>query len=100
MALQPIVENAVRHGMGQSEEPVLIEVAVARANSHLTLMVTDDGPGCSDGAFEGTGIGLSNTRARLNRIYGDGASFKAENRTPRGVRVTMQVPYRTGEEDR
>lgn len=100
MALQPIVENAVRHGMGQSEEPVLIEVAVARGNSHLTLMVTDDGPGCSDGAFEGTGIGLSNTRARLNRIYGDGASFKAENRAPRGVRVTMQVPYRTGEEDR
>ena len=100
MALQPIVENAVRHGMGQSEEPVLIEVAVARANGHLTLVVTDDGPGCSGGAFEGKGIGLSNTRARLSRIYGDAARFEAENREPRGVRVTMQVPYRTGEEER
>ena len=46
MALQPLVENAVRHGLGQSEEPVLIHVAVSSADGRLTLTVTDDGPLC------------------------------------------------------
>jgi sensor histidine kinase YesM len=95
MALQPIVENAVRHGLGQSEEPVLIHVSVSRSDGHLNLTVTDDGPGCPESAFEGKGIGLSNTRTRLQRIYGAEARFSAENRAPRGVQVTMTLPYRT-----
>src|SRR5215472_16516006 len=99
MALQPIVENAVRHGLGQSEEPVLIHVSVSRANGSLTLTVTDDGPGCATPVFDGKGIGLTNTRNRLQRLYGDGATLSAENRVPRGVRVTMTLPYRTGRAD-
>ena len=96
MALQPIVENAVRHGLGQSEEPVLIHVSVSRANGQLMLTVTDDGPGCSTPVFWEKGIGLTNTRNRLNRLYGAGATLSAENRFPRGVQVTMTLPYRTG----
>jgi len=96
MALQPIVENAVRHGLGQSEEPVLIHVTVSRANGHLTLTVTDDGPGCPTAVFEEKGIGLANTRNRLKRLYGVQATLAAENRLPRGVQVTMTLPYRTG----
>jgi two-component system LytT family sensor kinase len=96
MALQPIVENAVRHGLGQSEEPVLIHVQIARMNGHLELTVTDDGPGCPTPLFEKTGIGLANTRSRLNRLYGTGATLSAENRSPHGVQVTMTLPYRTG----
>src|SRR5215472_15675233 len=96
MALQPIVENAVRHGLGQSEEPVLIHISVSRANGHLTLMVTDDGPGCPTSVFEEKGIGLTNTRNRLKRLYGAEATLSAENRLPRGVQVTMTLPYRTG----
>jgi LytS/YehU family sensor histidine kinase len=96
MALQPIVENAVRHGLGQSEEPVLIHVSVSRANGHLMLTVTDDGPGCSTPVFGEKGIGLANTRNRLKRLYGAGATLSAENRLPRGVQVTMTLPYRTG----
>lgn len=99
MALQPIVENAVRHGLGQSEEPVLIHVIVSRADGHLTLTVMDDGPGCPAGVFDGKGIGLSNTRNRLQRIYGAEAVFSAENRAPRGVQVTMTLPYRTRREE-
>jgi hypothetical protein len=95
MALQPIVENAVRHGLGQSEEPVLIQVGVARANGYLTLTVTDDGPGCPTPVFEGKGIGLTNTKNRLKRLYGAEAALSAENRLPRGVRVTMTLPYHT-----
>ncbi|HKE24401.1 MAG TPA: histidine kinase [Bryobacteraceae bacterium] len=99
MALQPIVENAVRHGLGQSEEPVLIHVSVSRVDGHLTLTVTDDGPGCPGTVFEGKGIGLSNTRNRLSRIYGAQATFSAKNRVPRGVQVTMTLPYRTQPEE-
>jgi two-component system, LytTR family, sensor kinase len=96
MALQPIVENAVRHGLGQSEGPVLIHVSVSRTNAHLTLTVTDDGPGCPGPVFAGKGIGLTNTRNRLQRLYGANATLSAENRLPRGVQVTMTLPYRAG----
>ena len=95
MALQPLVENAVRHGLGQSEEPVLIQVGVASVNGHLALTVTDDGPGCPTSVFEEKGIGLTNTRNRLKRLYGAGATLTLENRLPRGVQVTMTLPYRT-----
>jgi LytS/YehU family sensor histidine kinase len=96
MALQPLVENAVRHGLGQSEEPVLIHVGVSSVNGHLTLTVTDDGPGCPTPVFEEKGIGLTNTRNRLKRLYGSEATLSMENRVPRGVQVTMTLPYRTG----
>jgi sensor histidine kinase YesM len=94
MVLQPIVENAVRHGLGQSEEPVLIHVSVCRVNGQLALTVEDDGPGCPDPVFRDKGIGLANTKNRLHRLYGEGATFTAENRVPRGVQVTMVLPYR------
>jgi two-component system LytT family sensor kinase len=96
MALQPIVENAVRHGLGQSEEPVLIHVSASRVNGRLALTVIDDGPGCPTPGFGKKGIGLSNTQNRLQRLYGVEATFSAENRIPRGVQVTMTLPYRTG----
>jgi two-component system, LytTR family, sensor kinase len=98
MVLQPIVENAVRHGLGQSEEPVLIHVNACRVNGQLALTVADDGPGCPDPGQKGIGrqkgIGLTNTRDRLHRLYGEAATFSAENRVPRGVQVTMVLPYR------
>jgi LytS/YehU family sensor histidine kinase len=95
MALQPIVENAVRHGLGQSEEPVLIHVTASRLNGYLTLTVTDDGPGCPAPVFEKKGIGLTNTQNRLRGLYGEEATFSLENRAPRGVQVTMTLPYHT-----
>jgi two-component system LytT family sensor kinase len=94
MVLQPIVENSVRHGLGQSEEPVLIHVSISRVNGQLALTVEDDGPGCPDSVFNEKGIGLTNTRDRLKRLYGAEATFVAENRLPRGVQVTMTLPYR------
>ena len=96
MALQPLVENAVRHGLGRSEEPVLIQVGVSSANGHLTLTVTDDGPGCPTDVSQSKGLGRSNTRSRLKRLYGSEASLSVENRAPRGVQVTMTLPLRTG----
>jgi len=93
MVLQPIVENAVRHGLGQSEEAVTIEVGAASSNGSLALVVSDDGPGLSS-AKSGSGIGLTNTADRLSRLYGDRARLAVEQTAGRGVRVTITLPMR------
>jgi two-component system LytT family sensor kinase len=95
MVLQPIVENAVRHGLGQSEDAVTIDVTAAASNGALTLVVSDDGPGLSSSGTVQAGIGLTNTRNRLTHLYGDEGRLALERETPRGVRVTVRMPYRT-----
>ena len=97
MVLQPIVENAVRHGLGQSEEAVSIDIAARRINGQLVLTVSDDGPGCAEGGLERKGVGLTNTDNRLRALYDGAASLRVERRAPRGVRVTVALPFH-GEE--
>ncbi len=92
MVLQPIVENAIRHGLGRSEDAVLIEVRADGTDGTLVLSVTDNGPGSTSPGFEGQGIGLPNTRNRLKRLYGARATLLAENTLPRGVRITVTLP--------
>jgi LytS/YehU family sensor histidine kinase len=93
MALQPIVENAVRHGLARSEKAVLIEVEARREADDMVLTVQDDGPGNLPAGFEGKGIGLTNTRNRLERLYGERFSLSIQNRTPHGVLVKMVLPF-------
>jgi len=95
MVLQPIVENAVRHGLGQSEEAVTIEVVATSSNGALTLVVSDDGPGLLAPRPDRAGIGLTNTRNRLARLYGERAHLAIEQAAERGVRVTITLPMRT-----
>ena len=95
MVLQPIVENAVRHGLGQSEDPVSVEVQARRSADHLVLVVSDDGPGISPQRTAGQGIGLGNTRGRLNRLYGSAAKLTAESTNPHGARITITLPWRS-----
>jgi two-component system LytT family sensor kinase len=121
MGLQPIVENAVRHGTSVSETGGTIRLTANRIAETLVLEVSDDGPGLSRSArassapaevarhadrasFESVGepggeprrgIGLDNTRARLRELYGDRASLSIANGSPSGAVVTMVLPYRT-----
>ena len=95
MVLQPIVENAVRHGLGQSEEAVTIEVVATSSNGSLNLIVSDDGPGLLSAKPGRSGIGLTNTRNRLARLYGDSAHLVIRQTAGRGVRVTITLPIRT-----
>jgi two-component system, LytTR family, sensor kinase len=95
MVLQPIVENAVRHGLGQSEEAVTVEVTTTTSNGSLNLIVSDDGPGLLSPKPGRSGIGLTNIRNRLARLYGDTAHLVLEPAPGRGVRVTVTLPIRT-----
>lgn len=93
MGLQPIVENAVRHGVGRSSLAGKIEVRASRVGEVLQLTVSDDGPGPPIGQSQGTGIGLANTRARLHQLYGETAGLALENGAAGGAMATMVLPY-------
>jgi len=94
MGLQPIVENAVRHGIGKSSAAGKIQITAARVNGMLELKVEDDGPGLPpDGLTTSRGIGLANTRLRLQQLYGEAARLALENGEHGGAAVTMLIPY-------
>jgi len=97
MVLQPIVENAIRHGLGQSEEAVAIDIQARRRDGQLLLTVADDGPGPSAGVLHRRGVGLTNTENRLAALYGAAGVLRVESQVPRGVRVTVAVPFRREE---
>ncbi len=95
MGLQPIVENAIRHGVGRSSAAGEIRISASRLNGRLEVRVQDDGPGFAGSSFvEGRGIGLANIRARLHQLYGEAGQLTVENREPRGATVTILLPYR------
>jgi len=95
MVLQPIVENAIKHGLARSEKSVLIEIRAEIQNDVLMLTVSDDGPGSGTSMLSGKGIGLSNTRDRLKYLYGSQGVLRAENKSPHGVIVTVLLPFHT-----
>jgi two-component system, LytTR family, sensor kinase len=93
--LQPIVENAIRHGIGRSSSAGRILISASKIDRTLQLRVQDDGPGLSPSdSFEDQGIGLANTRARLQQLYGQAAGLEIENCKGGGAVVTMNFPYR------
>jgi two-component system, LytTR family, sensor kinase len=92
--LQPIVENAVRHGIARLDRPGLVEVRAARAGAELFISVLDDGPGISPESSSREGIGLANTRARLEKHYGEMQSLRYSNRDEGGLMVEIRIPLR------
>lgn len=97
--LQPLVENALRHGVGRSPLGGRLEIGADVYGGELRLWVLDDGPRGAPpahgaGEESGPGIGLSNTRARLSRLYGPGASLGLESLESGGTRAVIRVPVR------
>ena len=94
MGLQPIVENAVRHGISRSSAAGRIQITAARMNGVLEVNVQDDGPGFPPAnSAANSGIGLANIRARLRQLYGDQAKLTVENGPHGGACVTLTLPY-------
>lgn len=94
--LQPLVENALQHGIARHAGAGRVTVSAERRNGALHLCVTDDGPGLSkdERAFPQEGIGLSNTRQRLRQLYKDEQSLKLETPIEGGLRVELTIPYK------
>ena len=97
LMLQPIVENAIRHGVEKRASPTTVTVGASTDGRQLRLWVADDGPGFrgTAGAPGGPGVGISNTRRRVAQLYGDGASVAMEDGSPSGTIVTIRLPLHT-----
>lgn len=98
LILQPIVENAIRHGISPRTEPGHIEIEARRFNGTLQVQVTDNGPGLSSNGNTGRilkeGVGLSNTQARLQQLYGMQQRLDLANTTKGGLTVTLEIPFK------
>jgi len=96
LILQPVVENALRHGLWPCEEGGALAIAARRSGAELELEVTDQGVGLAPGfdPERSTGVGLANVRGRLTRMYGADAGLEVSAGAARGVRVRIRVPYR------
>jgi LytS/YehU family sensor histidine kinase len=90
--LQPIVENAIRHGIANCENEGLVEASARLDGRTLHLRVRDSGPGLSDRSQNGYGIGLRNTRERLAHFYRDEYAMKAEPLDAGGFEVAIAIP--------
>jgi two-component system LytT family sensor kinase len=95
LLLQPIVENAILHGVAPKTGPGRVEVAGRVEGGRLHLEVTDDGPGLPDNRRIIEGVGLANTRERIGKIYGDAGKMRIRNRPTGGVSVEIVIPCRT-----
>jgi len=98
LLLQPLVENAVRHGVAVRETPTCIALSAKADGDRVRITLRDEGPGLPAGFDEATisGVGLCNTRARLAHAYGGGAFFSIQSAVGGGTEVRMLLPIEAG----
>jgi len=107
MILQPLIENSIKHGLEPRISGGTITIRSRLSDGRLMIEVEDDGVGIAPGRqhssgvlHQGTGIGMSNVRERLEVLFGDAASFDVTSRPGRGTHITMEMPaagYEDGE---
>jgi sensor histidine kinase YesM len=90
LILQPLIENAILHGVAATTRPGVLTIRASCDDRYLHLQVRDTGPGLSQDGKAHTGIGLSNTQTRLQRLYGPGQRFELLN--DNGLIVNIQIP--------
>jgi len=94
LILQPMVENAVKHGIAKRAQGGAIKISAFRSNGRLTLSVYNDGPNLlQDWDATQSGIGIANTRTRLQSLYGNDFELSIRNQAPGGVEVSVSVPF-------
>ena len=99
LVLQPLVENAIRHGIARQAAARCLRIVATRSESTLALAVQDDGPGLSSSPpSRRTGLGLANTRRRLEQLYGGRGMLTVQNAPEGGVIATVVVPFHVSPE--
>jgi two-component system LytT family sensor kinase len=94
LILQPMVENAIKHGIAKRAQGGAIKISASRSNGRLTLNVYNDGPNLPrDWDRAQLGIGMTNTRTRLRSLYGDEFALSMRNQAPGGVEVSISLPF-------
>jgi two-component system, LytTR family, sensor kinase len=96
LLLQPIVENSLKHGIGPKTSTGQIHIRAVRQNGWLKVEVHDNGEGVSDSELAGifsSGLGLSNTKARLEQLYGSNFKFQLRNAETGGLVTTLCLPH-------
>ena len=96
LLLQPLVENAIKYGIARSEDGGHLKIAARVFAGDLLLELSDDGPGVElvDGQIPGaSGVGLRNTRERLQELYNSQHSFRLSKTEPHGLTVRIRMPF-------
>jgi two-component sensor histidine kinase len=96
LLLQPLVENSIKYAIARSEDGGNLRIAAKVSNGELWLEVSDDGPGVElvDGQIPGAnGVGLRNTRERLQELYGKRQSFRLSHTEPHGLTISIRIPF-------
>lgn len=94
MILQPLVENAIKHGINKQRGPGRIEVTSGRSNGVLRIAVMDNGTGLSAGTQVRQGVGLANTFERLKQLYGEDFRFELVPNEEGGASAHLEIPFR------
>jgi two-component system, LytTR family, sensor kinase len=95
LILQPLVENAIKHGVSKIDEEGRIEIHARREGERLALCVRDNGPRVTEhGLRAGEGVGLRNTRERLEQLYGSDQSLTLRGAEDGGVLAEVNIPFR------
>lgn len=95
LILQPLVENAIKHGIAKRKDGGSVRIAARSQDNQLCISVSNDGPSFEPGwETRSTGVGVANVRARLRALYGDAASFVMNAQGVGGVEVAITLPLR------
>jgi sensor histidine kinase YesM len=96
LILQPLIENAIRHGIAPQRGPGWIAVSTGRSGDSLLIQVRDNGVGLDGGdPLASGGLGLNNIRSRLEQLYGERSGMKIRERSTGGTLVELRIPFRT-----